>query len=146
MFVRQISVFLENVHGALYELTQLLGENDINLLALSIADTANFGIVRCITREDQIERATELLRARGHVAQVHNVLCVCVPHEPLGLAKVLRIIEEAGISVEYLYSFYENTGSDAVLIIRPSEKTRCYNVLKENGIELLEQEQIDQLV
>lgn len=145
MFVRQISVFLENVHGALYELTQLLGENDINLLALSIADTANFGIVRCITREAEIERTTDILHEHGYVAQVHNVLCVCVPHEPLGLAKVLKIIEDAGISVEYLYSFYESTGSDAVLIIRPSEKTRCFNILTENGIKLLEQEQVDEL-
>ncbi len=145
MFVRQISVFLENVHGALYELTQLLGENNVNLLALSIADTANFGIVRCITPESQIELAVELLRSRGHIAQVHNVLCVCVPHEPLGLARVLKIIEDAGISVEYLYSFYESTGADAVMIIRPSEKTRCYNLLVDNGIRMLEQEQINNL-
>ena len=145
MFVRQISVFLENVQGALFELTQLLGENEINILALSIADTANFGIVRCITHEDKIEKATELLRERGHIAQVNNVLCVCVPHEPLGLAKVLKIIEDAGISVEYMYSFYESTGADAVIIIRPSEKTRCFNVLSEHSIKLLEQEQINEL-
>ncbi len=145
MFVKQISIYLENVHGALHELTQMLGENGINLLALSLADTANFGIVRCITREAQIEEATALLREKGYIAKVNNVLCVCVPHEPLGLAKVLSLINEAGISVEYLYSFYESTGSDAVLIIRPSEKTRCHNLLTEKGIRLLTQEQINQL-
>ena len=145
MFVKQISIYLENVHGALHELTQLLGENDINLLALSLADTANFGIVRCITKESQIEKATQILRDKGYIAKVNNVLCVCVPHEPLGLAKVLSIINDASISVEYLYSFYENTGSDAVLIIRPSEKTRCHNLLAENNISLLTQEQVNQL-
>ncbi len=145
MFVKQISIYLENVHGALHELTQLLGENDINLLALSLADTANFGIVRCITRESQIETATALLREKGYIAKVNNVLCVCVPHEPLGLARVLSLINDAGISVEYLYSFYENTGADAVLIIRPSEKTRCHNLLTDNDISLLTQEQVNQL-
>lgn len=145
MFVKQISIYLENVHGALHELTQLLGENGINLLALSLADTASFGIVRCITRESQIEQATAILREKGYIAKVNNVLCVCVPHEPLGLARVLSIINEAKISVEYLYSFYENTGADAVLIIRPSEKTRCNDVLRANDINLLTQEQVNQL-
>lgn len=145
MFVKQISIYLENVRGSLNELTQLLGENGINLLALSLADTSNFGIVRCITREAQTEEAAALLRDKGYIAKVNNVLCVCVPHEPLGLAKVLKVIDDADISVEYLYSFYESTGSDAVLIIRPSEKTRCYNVLTENGIKLLDQEQVNQL-
>lgn len=145
MFVKQISIYLENVRGSLNELTQLLGENNINLLALSLADTSNFGIVRCITREAQTEEAAALLREKGYIAKVNNVLCVCVPHEPLGLAKVLKVIYDADISVEYLYSFYESTGTDAVLIIRPSEKTRCFNVLTENGIKLLEQEQINQL-
>jgi len=145
MFVKQISIYLENVRGSLNELTQLLGENGINLLALSLADTSNFGIVRCITREAQTEEAAALLRDKGYIAKVNNVLCVCVPHEPLGLAKVLKVIDDADISVEYLYSFYESTGSDAVLIIRPSEKTRCHNVLTENGIKLLDQEQVNQL-
>ncbi len=145
MFVRQISIYLENVKGSLREITQLLGENDIDLKALSIADTMSFGIVRCIVAENQIEKAMGILREHGNIAKVNNVICVCIPDKPSGLSKVLTLIEDAGISIEYTYSFYKNTGDNAVLIIRPSEKRRTVAVLSENGIQMLNQAEIDKI-
>lgn len=145
MFVRQISIYLENVKGSLREITQLLGDNNIDLKALSIADTMSFGIVRCIVAEDQIEKTMEILREHGNIAKVNNVICVCIPDKPSGLSKVLALIEDAGISIEYTYSFYKNTGDNAVLIIRPSEKRRTVAVLSENGIQMLNQSEIDKI-
>lgn len=144
MFVRQISIYLENIRGSLRELTQLLGENGIDLKALSIADTSSFGIVRCIVKESDIEKTTALLRENGHIAKVNNVICVCVPDKPLGLCNILTLLENAGISIEYTYSFYKNTGDNAVLIIRPSEKRRSVQIFEENGIKMLAQADIDQ--
>lgn len=145
MFVRQISIYLENVKGSLREITQLLGDNNIDLKALSIADTMSFGIVRCIVAEDQIEKTMAILREHGNIAKVNNVICVCIPDKPSGLSKVLTLIEDAGISIEYTYSFYKSTGDNAVLIIRPSEKRRTVAVLSENGIQMLNQAEIDKI-
>ena len=145
MFVKQVSIYIENIRGSLNEVVTLLGEGGVDLMALSIADTASFGIVRCIIREDQIEKAATLLREAGQIAKVNNVICVCVPDKPMGLAVVLDAIKDAGISIEYIYSFYKNTGDNAVLILRPSEKTRCVNVLNENGIRTLTQEEVNAL-
>ncbi|MBR4030280.1 MAG: ACT domain-containing protein [Clostridia bacterium] len=145
MFVKQISIYLENVKGSLREITQLLGDNNIDLKALSIADTMSFGIVRCIVAEEQIEKTMEILREHGNIAKVNNVICVCIPDKPSGLSKVLTLIEDAGISIEYTYSFYKNTGDNAVLIIRPSEKRRTVAVLSENGIQMLNQAEIDKI-
>lgn len=145
MFVKQISIYLENIRGSLCELTRLLGEADIDLKALSIADTASFGIVRCIVAEKDIEKTTDLLRENGHISKVNNVICVCVPDKPLGLCNILSLMENEGISIEYTYSFYKNTGDNAVLIIRPSEKRKTVALLEANGIKMLSQDEINSL-
>mgnify|MGYP004607191807 FL=1 len=102
MFIKQISIFLENVPGALREMTHLLGEGGVDLLALSIADTANFGIVRVIVADHQIDPALALLRGAGYTAKVNNVLCVAVEDRPGGLCDLLEVVEASGSSVEYL--------------------------------------------
>lgn len=145
MFVKQVSIYLENIRGSLLELTKILGDAGIDLKALSIADTASFGIVRCIVAEDQIEKTTSLLREKGFISKVNNVICVCVPDKPSGLSNILEILSGADISIEYTYSFYKNTGDNAVLIIRPSEKRKTVSLLSENGIKMLQQEDINSL-
>lgn len=145
MFVKQVSIYLENIRGSLLELTKILGDAGIDLKALSIADTASFGIVRCIVAEDQIEKTTSLLREKGFISKVNNVICVCVPDKPSGLSNILEILSGADISIEYTYSFYKNTGDNAVLIIRPSEKRKTVSLLSENGIKMLGQEDINSL-
>ncbi len=104
MFIKQISIFLENNPGALREMTELLGKGGIDLLALSLADTQSFGIVRAIVHSDQIDTAMDLLKGAGYIARVNHVICASVPDRPLGLCELLAVIEQAGLSVEYMYS------------------------------------------
>ena len=145
MHIRQISVYLSNVSGSLYELTQLLGEHGINLLALSLADTERFGIARLIVKSGQFDQAHALLEENGFTAKVNHVLCVSIPDRPLALAGVLAHIKEADISVEYMYSFCRTVGSDALLIIRPASASACAPVLEAAGVHLLSQEEVDQM-
>ena len=120
MFVKQISIFLENKPGTLRELTELLGKNGVDLMALSIADTQNFGIIRIIIKSASIDAALQLLRDNGYTARVNNVICADVQDRPLGLCELLTIIENEGLAVEYMYSFMRATGSSARMILRLS--------------------------
>ena len=90
MFIKQISVFLENKRGSFRMLTELLGKNGIDLLAVSIADTKNFGIVRCVVRGTECDKALELLKGADYSTRVNNVICVAVPDRPCGLARCWR--------------------------------------------------------
>lgn len=144
MFVKQISVFLENAPGTLRELTRLLGENGIDLMALSIADTQNFGIVRMIVADAQIDPALKVLRGNGFMAKVNNVICAVVDDRPLGLHELLVKINELNVSVEYLYSFLRSTGENAMMIFRLSEQDETVKKLAE-VVQLVSQEEIDKL-
>ena len=95
MFITQISIFLENVRGSLRQMTELLGEKEVNLLALSIADTNGFGIIRIIVKSSEILRILDMLHQAGYVAKSNQVLCVRVSHKPMGLAKVLACLDDA---------------------------------------------------
>lgn len=145
MFIKQISVFLENAPGALRELTHLLGEGHIDLLALSIADTANFGIIRIVVADAQIDPALKLLRDNGYTAKVNNVICAAVEDHPGGLCSLLEIIETAGYSVEYLYSFLRGTGEKALMVFRLSDQDAAVALLQSKGVALIAQEEIDKL-
>lgn len=145
MFIKQISVFLENTPGTLRELTQLLGSNGIDLMALSIADTQNFGIVRIIIADNQIDIALDALRGNGYTCRVNNVICAVVADRPLGLHDLLETIHNNGVSVEYLYSFLRATGNKALIILRLSEQDEAVKKLKEQGVTILSQEEIDKL-
>lgn len=145
MFIKQISVFLENTPGTLRELTHLLGEKGIDLMALSIADTQNFGIVRMIVAENQVDPALEVLRGSGFTAKVNNVICAVVEDRPLGLNELLMAIKEIGVSVEYLYSFLRSTGENALIILRLSEQDEAVKKLAERGVRILAQAEIDRL-
>ena len=145
MFIKQISVFLENTPGTLRELTNLLGKGGIDLMALSIADTKSFGIVRLIVADEQIDPALELLRGAGFVAKVNNVICAVVEDRPLGLNDLLEKIEAIGVSVEYMYSFLRATGENALIIVRLSEQDESVHKLVAAGVKILSQEAIDKL-
>jgi hypothetical protein len=143
MFISQISIFLENVRGSLRGMAELLGEKEVNLLAISIADTSGFGIVRIIVKSNEIERTLSVLHEAGYIAKPNRVVCVRVPHKPMGLAKVLACLDDAGISVEYSYSFYRSKPDDACIIVRPSELERSVDVLQSAGISMVGQEEVD---
>ena len=146
MFIKQISIFLENNPGTLRELTELLGKGGIDLMALSVADTQNFGIVRVIVRSDRIDPALALLREGGYTARVNNVLCCEVPDRPLGRCELLTIVEEAGLSVEYMYSFLRGSTDDkAHLVLRLSDGQKGLQVFQLKGVKLFGQDAVDAL-
>jgi hypothetical protein len=124
-------------------MTELLGEKGVNLLALSIADTNGFGIVRIIVKSGETVRTLEIMHQAGYIAKSSHVLCVRVPHKPMGLAKVLACLDDAGISVEYIYSFYRSTLDESYIIIRPSDLERSVNVLETAVISTAGQAEVD---
>lgn len=149
MFITQISVYLENNKGTLRTLTKTLGENNVDILALSIADTTNFGIVRLVIREENIERTIGILRENGFVAKTNHVICVAVSNQPAGLDSVLAIIEEHNISISYMYSLNYIIGNKALIVLRLSadnmEKEQIAEVLASNDVMLIKQEDINRL-
>ena len=146
MFIKQISVFLENTPGSLREMTELLGKGGVDLLALSLADTQNFGIVRLIVHSEQIDPAVALLKQNGYIAKVNHVICAAVPDRPLGLCELLSIIEQAGLSVEYMYSFLRKAGDGtAHMILRLNDGARAAQVFGMKNVTMLSQEEVDSL-
>ena len=140
MRVEQIAVFLENKSGRLAEITQILAENEINIRALSVADTADFGILRLIV--DKVDKAKEVLRAGGFTVGKTNVVAVEVPDRSGGLASVLKVAHEAELNVEYMYAFVNKSGSNAVLIFRFDDMDKAIAVLEQHAFTLLSGEQI----
>lgn len=140
MLVEQIAVFLENKSGRLAEITSILAENDINIRALSVADTADFGILRLIV--DKVEKAKTVLRENGFTVGKTQVIAVEVEDRTGGLAKVLQCIKNAGINVEYMYAFVNKTGENAVLIFRFEKMEQAIETLQKDGFTILTREQI----
>jgi hypothetical protein len=136
MKVEQISVFLENKPGALTEVTRILGEAGVNIRALALADTKDFGILRIIVNDN--EKAREVLGKKGLTVRKTEVVAVEVPDRPGGLAEIMEIIGEAGINVEYLYAFVQQSGENAIIIFRFDETDRGIQVLSEKGVKILE--------
>lgn len=143
MRVKQLSVFLENRKGSLAEISELLGGNGLNMLALSIADTDNFGICRLIV--SNAEEGVRILRSAGYTVRVTEVLVVCVPDRPSGLADILRMMEKEDISVEYIYSFVRNSGFNALIIFRVSNIDRAEQIFRDNKVETLTKDQVETL-
>ncbi len=143
MYVKQISVFIENTPGRLADFTRLLGEHQIDLVSLSIADTTHFGILRGIVAD--YERAEKLIREAGYTVRLTDVLAASVPDEPGGLAQVLGMLSESGISIEYLYSFVRNAGKNALIIFRVEEIEKAAQVLRDHNVRLLSQEEVRHL-
>jgi hypothetical protein len=140
MMLKQISVFLENKKGTLAAATKVLADNGVDLIALSIADTTDFGIMRCIVNKP--EAALKLLAENGFAASTTEVLAVQVPDRPGGLAEVLAILYAEGINVEYLYSFVRTPSEHALILFRVEDNARCMKVLADNGIVFLPGEQV----
>jgi len=140
MFVRQVSVFIENSPGKLAEFTRLLGEGGVDLLALTLADTANYGIARCLVTDP--DGAASLISKAGYSARVTEVLSVVVPDKPGGLADALDALAEAGVSVEYCYSFAKGVDGGAALVIRVDHLETAAAALAAAGVRMLDQEQI----
>lgn len=137
MYIKQISVFLQNIRGTLHSLTEFLGNNGVDLKAISVADTSNFGIVRFIIDQDKIDSTAKLLRDGGYSVHVNHVICVSIPDKPSGLAQILGLLEGEHISVEYLYSFLRNIGDNAVLILRLSDRETGAALFEREGVKMI---------
>jgi len=140
LFIQQISVFLENTPGRLAELTTQLGQHGIDMLALSIADTKDFGVMRAIG--SHTDKAQQVLTDAGFTANVTNVIAVEVPDHPGGLASVLCLLRDQNISVEYMYSFVRHIDHNAVMIMRFANPDDALRVFTQHQIKLLSAEQI----
>ena len=138
--VKQLSVFLENSKGRLSRMTTLLGEAGVDLLALSFADTTDYGILRAIVNDT--DKALSVLKEGGYTVNVTEVLAVLVPDVPGGLAQILRLLLETDVSVEYLYSFIHRSQENALILFKVDNVDEAATVLKANGVELLNEHEI----
>ena len=139
MTLEQISVFLENKAGRMAEVTGTLTEAQVNIMALSLADTSEFGILRLIV--DKNEDAKEALKKRGFTVTRTNVVAVGIRHTPGGLHHILKILGEQNINVEYMYGFpYQK--EDAVMVFRLDRAEDAVEVLKEHNIRIFDGSEI----
>jgi hypothetical protein len=143
MSVKQISVFLENRKGRLAEVMHTIRQEDINIRALSLADTADFGVLRIIV--DNPDRAVAALKSRGFVAQVTEVIAVEVEDRPGGLARILEVLDEDNVNVEYMYAYVEKKRDNAIVICRIDDRERALQVLEKHGIATLNAEALKAL-
>jgi hypothetical protein len=140
MKVRQISVFIENRAGRLETVARLLGEAGINIRALALADTSDFGILRLIV--SQPHEAQRLLKANRFTIKLTDVIAVEVPDTPGGLARVLGLLGTQGMNVEYMYGFVEKTSDQAVLVFRFDDLARAIDILQQGGVRILKEEEV----
>jgi hypothetical protein len=138
MSVKQISVFLENKKGRLAEVTGVLSREKINIRALSLADTADFGVLRIIVQNP--ERCLSILKAAGFVAQVTEVIAVEVEDKPGGLARILQILDADNVNVEYMYAYVEKNKNNAIVICKIDDRERAMSVLAKNDIPVVDEE------
>lgn len=140
MLVKQISVFLENKSGRLAEVTRTLGSNNIDIRALYIADTTEYGILRMIV--DQPEAAFEVLSANGLTVSTTEVIAIAVADHPGTLDNALEILSEGEISVDYLYAFVGRASTDAIVIIRVEKPLLALTKLEQAGIKVLSTKEV----
>lgn len=140
MRVEQISVFLENKAGRLAEVTRILSEAGVNIRALSLADTSDFGILRLIVNDNN--KAKEALKQNGFTVGKTDVVAVEVEDRPGGLHKILDSLFHANVNVEYMYAFVQQSGSNAVIIFRFDNLDEAVRVLQANGVTVIEAEKL----
>jgi len=140
MKLEQTSVFLENRKGRLWKALSILRDAEINIRALSIADTSEFGILRMIVPEP--DKAREVLEENNFVVKTNDVIGVEIPDTPGGLDGILEILTKADINVEYLYAFVEKKMDQAIVVLRTEDIEGGIKALKDGGATLLSSEEV----
>ena len=135
MFVKQLSVFVENKFGRISEIINALAENSIDISALSLADTSEFGILRLIV--DKPELAVDVLKAEGVIVKLSDVLAIAIDDAPGGLAKALSVLTEANVVIEYMYAFIGKADGKAMTVIRVDDEAKAIDALNKGGVTLL---------
>lgn len=140
-YVDQLSIFLENKEGRLLKTLDIIEKLNINIRALSVADTSDFGILRLIVSDPL--KVKEQLEERDFTVKITKVIAVAIADEPGGLNKVLRILDEKNINIEYLYAFVKPKSTNAILMLKlEDDEEDYYKILEEGNVEILSPEEI----
>lgn len=137
MLVNQIAVFLENRQGRIFELTEALKKANVNMLVMSIADTSDYGILRAVT--DDNAKAIKALNEAGFTASSTDLIGIEVPDKPGELAEVLKVLDDGGIDIEYLYSFKKAGLDSAIILFKVSDIDKTLKIIKNSKVKLLTQ-------
>jgi len=132
MIIKQISVFMENTTGRLAQVTGLIADKGLNLRAISIADTADFGILRMVV--DKPDEAMAILEKEGFTGKETDVIGVEVEDHPGGLAKVMKIFRDEGVNIEYLYASLERNANKAVVIFKVGDVDKGVKMIEKHGL------------
>ncbi len=141
--IRQISVFIENRPGRLVEVVDVLGKHNINLKALSLADSSDFGIARLIVKGT--DEAVDILKSNGFTISVTNILACLIDDTPGALANILTILAANKINIEYMYGFASPIQNKAVMVFKLSDLDKAQELFNQSSIELLSQEEIREI-
>ena len=141
MSIHQISVFLENRTGQLAELTQLLASEHVDIRAISIAETADYGLARMIV--DDVQKASSILLEHGTILSMNPVWAVEVPDRPAGLSELLAILAKNHVDVEYMYSLFTHRNDTAYMVLRISDEQAFMKALEGTGIKVVSKEDLD---
>ncbi|MEE0902782.1 MAG: amino acid-binding protein [Methanobrevibacter sp.] len=143
MAVKQISIFVENKEGRIKKAIDTLAKENINIRALSIADTTKYGILRLIVSDN--EKAIEALEKDGFIVKENEVIILAVPDEPNGLNSTLEVFDEKGINLEYLYAFVSSKTDEAIVVMRLENMEKAIEALEESNVKILDEDDIKNL-
>ena len=143
MLVKQVSIFVENKEGKIADVLKILAKENINISALSLADTTNFGILRLIV--DDPKKAKNILQMEDMIVKINEILAVGINDQPGGLAKVLDILAKGKVAIEYMYAFTGHNNDNATVVFKTNDLEKAYDCLKINNIPLISAEDINQV-
>ena len=143
MAVKQVSIFVENKEGRIKKAIETISKEDINIRALSIADTTKYGILRLIVSDN--EKAIAALEKAGFIVKENEVIILAVPDEPNGLNSTLAVFDEKGINLEYLYAFVSSKSDEAIVVMRLENMEKAIDALNENNVKILDENDIKNL-
>ena len=143
MAVKQVSIFVENKEGRIKKAIDTLAKQNINIRALSIADTTKYGILRLIVSDN--EKAIEALENDGFIVKENEVIILAVPDEPNGLNSTLAVFDEKGINLEYLYAFVSSKTDEAIVVMRLENMEKAIEALNDSNVKILDENDIKDL-
>ena len=141
--LKQLTVFVENKQGTLVDITDTLAVSGVNLRALSIADTQDFGLLRLIVNDN--DTAAAVLQDKGYILKITEVIGVKIGDQPGKLSKALSVLAEAGVNVEYLYAFMARTERHAYVVLRPTDNAAAEKALEDAGFHLITDADLEKL-
>ncbi|MGD0784911.1 MAG: ACT domain-containing protein [Sedimentisphaerales bacterium] len=143
MKIKQISIFLENRKGRLYDVCSLLGKNDVNIRALNVAETESFGILRIVV--DKPEVAVKVFKDANITAKITDVIAIEVDDRPGGLANTLKIFADEDVNIEYMYGFVEKSSDKALMVFRFDDVDKATKILKKHNIKIVTEQGVREL-